>query len=76
MKYVIIGKKNCKWCDKALDLLKERGQFVHYMDTNTYPDLVSLLDYFSLDTLPQVFEVRKGGVKWIGGFTELALELA
>lgn len=66
MKYTVLGRPNCPFCDKALELLKDREHVYH----NIYetPFLVTLLKSAGLTTVPQIFD-QAGYL--IGGYEQL-----
>lgn len=72
--YVLITRENCSFCDKAKDLLKERGlQFTPYnISSSSSRWLVPLLLRADLKTVPQVFAPDGS---YIGGYTELEAAL-
>lgn len=70
-KFVIIGKKNCTWCDKAIKLLDSRVSHIQYFDVGSYPDILPLLDGFRLFTVPQIWHVDEDGPYHVGGYQDL-----
>lgn len=79
--YVIFGRNNCPYCDKAKELCERIGVDYQYVDV--------LADRFDSErmhravfhatgaiakTVPQIFQVTtiSGGQTYIGGYTELA----
>jgi len=67
MKVVIITKKNCPWCDKAKDLLKETDIAFFEMDISEHPSLLEFFKHLNLNTVPQIFNKDER----IGGYTDL-----
>lgn len=66
--FVVLGKENCPWCDKAEDLLIKTGLGVLYHDIYDHPHYLSLLKLANLKTVPQVFAPSG---KHIGGYEDL-----
>lgn len=59
MSYVVFGKPDCPWCDKAVKLLEEHSEEFYYYDL-TDPEHSDALDSFKrqgIKTVPQVYEV-------------------
>ena len=67
MKVVIITKKNCPWCDKAKDLLKETDIAFFEMDISEHPSLLEVFKHLNLKTVPQIFNRDER----IGGYNDL-----
>jgi glutaredoxin len=72
--YLVIGRENCSYCDKAKDLLDAKGKEYVYVDI-TSGDSVNdavwkkfLTQDMEVKTVPQVFQL-------IGGFEELHEEI-
>lgn len=68
MNYTVIGKPNCKWCEKARELLEEHGKAHEYIDTTLSPAIKTILLEGGYVYVPQVFDPRG---EHIGGFLEL-----
>lgn len=74
-KYVVVGTNDCKWCDKALGLLRDRGEAFVYYDTTIFRDIAALLRGFNLTTVPQVWLVNEAGPYHIGGYEDLSTHM-
>ena len=61
--FIVFGRDSCPYCKKAVELVKEKGYPVAYMDLNEYPNLKDP----SWKTIPQIF--FRG--KHVGGFKNL-----
>lgn len=61
--WVIVGKPNCPWCDKAKALLDAKGIGYDYVDLSQRPDVKDWVLSVGIKTVPQVFHlgVRVGG---------------
>jgi len=72
--YLVIGRKNCSYCDLTKDLLKSRGISYVYKDITTGDNIEDtlwknfLLNDLEAKTLPQIFKLT-------GGYTELFEEV-
>jgi glutaredoxin len=66
--YTIIGRPNCKYCNKAKDLLSSRGEEYKYVDLDTNRWLVNLMANSGFTTVPLIFDK---GNRPIGGYTAL-----
>jgi len=61
--YIILGRSNCLYCDKAKELLDKKGKDYRYIDVLGEGNEVflSLLKDSNLTTVPQIFELTEGG---------------
>lgn len=68
--YTIITRNDCKYCDKAKVLLKDRGiQFTIYnIEEGSSRWILSLMKEANIKTVPQVFATN-GSL--VGGYREL-----
>lgn len=66
--YVIIGRDDCPWCDKATDLLDEKDLDYNYLAIEYDKWLVTLMKKAGYTTVPLIFGPDN---KVIGGYTEL-----
>ena len=73
--YLVIGRKNCAYCDKARALLNSKNISHVYVDI-TSGDLLTdatwkhfLVDDLKASTVPQIFNLT-------GGYDELSKELS
>lgn len=67
-KWVIIGKPECPWCDKAKALLEAHDIKYIYKGVYSQPELHQFLLDCGLNTVPQVYI---NGQR-LGGYTELS----
>lgn len=68
MIYTVIGRKNCTFCDKASELLQQKGIQYKYYGIDTDPLIKTLILAAEYKTVPIIFD-EEG--KEIGGYTEL-----
>jgi thioredoxin reductase (NADPH) len=72
--YLVIGRQNCPYCDKAKDLLDSKGLEYVYVDMTSGDCIVDsvwkhfLVDDLKVKTVPQIFNLT-------GGYDELSKEL-
>lgn len=65
--YTIIGRKDCIWCEKAVDLLEARFKPYEYFSLDHCKWLKPLMVESGYTTVPLIF--RENAV--IGGYREL-----
>jgi glutaredoxin len=77
MSYVIYGKKNCPFCDRAQRLLESKGLVYSYLTLGIEYDREELLEMApNARTVPQIWSIEVDEDKneewtYIGGFAEL-----
>jgi glutaredoxin 3 len=61
--YIVLGRPNCPFCDKAKELLDEKGKDYRYIDVLSEGNelFLSLLKNNNYRTVPQIFELQAGG---------------
>lgn len=67
MSFVILTAPDCKWCEKAKDLIKAYGYKYTEFDVSSTPGLREFMNANLLTTVPQVYIVGE----WIGGYNKL-----
>lgn len=67
MRYTIVGRSNCSFCDKAKELLEEHGQVYTYCSIEDNKWVLDLFRRSAINTVPQVWLDDKH----IGGYAEL-----
>lgn len=65
--YYVLSRDDCKWCDKAIDLLKEKGKPMQIVDFKENPIIIKLMITSNFKTVPQIWSENKH----IGGFSQL-----
>lgn len=71
--FVVMGKKNCSFCDKAVDML-ESGEFDHtYIDVEQDNTALERLVSAGLKTVPQIYLCNRSSNKatHLGGCGDL-----
>lgn len=72
MKYVIYGKDNCSYCEKAKNLLTIKKLEFEYLTLDKDYTREELLDLApDARTVPQIWLENKGELLYIGGYTQL-----
>lgn len=72
--YLVIGRENCPFCDKAKKLLTDKGLGYVYVDMTSGDSITDnvwknlLVNDLKVKTVPQVFNLT-------GGYNELTQEL-
>jgi glutaredoxin len=69
--FKIISKDDCPWCDKAKNLLEEKGVPFRDFHYKEHPMLVLLMKRASLNTVPQIWVETPAGNTYIGGYADL-----
>lgn len=64
---IIIGKPDCKYCEKAKDYCEKNSLTYSYYDMTKSSEMRDLVVNMGAEAVPQIFD----GFKHIGGFTEL-----
>ena len=71
MRVVIVTKKDCPWCDKAKDLLRETGIAFFEMHISEHPSFRTFFGHLGVKTVPQIFTKDER----IGGYDDLVQHL-
>jgi glutaredoxin len=66
--YTIIGRSECKWCDKTVDLLETLGEEYKYIKIEDNKWLISLMAKAGFTTVPLIFSPSN---RCVGGFLDL-----
>lgn len=69
--YHILTRPDCVWCDKAKQLLEEKGEAYSASSLLDNPLLIRLMIKANLKTVPQIWQ----DAEHIGGYTELVEHL-
>jgi len=67
MKWYIIGREDCPWCDRAKDELEKRGETYEYHNYSENPMFLKLMFAAQMKTVPQIWY----GGQYIGGYDDL-----
>ena len=64
---IIIGKPNCKYCEKAKDYCNSKEIAYEYFDMAEHTEVKDLVVAMGAETVPQIFD----GFSHVGGYEEL-----
>jgi glutaredoxin len=67
MKWYVLGRDDCTWCDRAADELQKRGETFEYHLYTANPMLLKLMFVAGMKTVPQIWY----GGQHIGGYDDL-----
>lgn len=62
----IVSQKSCSYCEKAIDLAKEKGYSINEVKLEDEPFIKALLAAKGFKTVPQIWI----DTDYIGGYTE------
>lgn len=72
MKFRLYTKRNCPYCQMAINLLAEHRKEFECYALDAQPELLTEIQQtYRWDTVPVVVEITEGQEKFIGGFTDL-----
>jgi glutaredoxin len=66
--YTVIGRENCTFCDKATDMIEEKGYGYSYYGIDSDPWTKTLMLKAGYKTVPIIFDENG---KEIGGYSDL-----
>lgn len=66
--FIIYGKENCPWCDRAKELLQKYKITYVYRDVNSDPDV---RERSGMNSVPIIFGKKEGAYSLVGGYQEL-----
>lgn len=69
--YFVLTRNDCVWCDRAKQLLEEKGEAYITSSLEDSPLLVRLMIKANLKTVPQIWQ----NAEYIGGYDNLAEHL-
>lgn len=65
--FIIYGHDQCKYCKKAMDLLRIKGREYEYRDIHSFPSSKELFEKNGFTTVPQIYH----GNHYVGGYMQL-----
>lgn len=65
--FYLLTRPDCKWCDKAKELLIEKGEGYQAFSYNEHPMLLKVMVKAGFKTVPQIWKDNDH----IGGYAEL-----
>lgn len=66
--FVVVGRKDCMYCSKAVGLIRDTGGVVNYYSLNDSKWVLDLFKKAVIKTVPQIWDIEGN---YIGGYTEL-----
>lgn len=66
-KWIVFGRANCKWCDKAIELLESKGVDFDYYGIDTNPILKTVILGMGVKTVPAIF----CNTVFVGGYEDI-----
>jgi len=66
--FVLIGRKDCMYCSKAVGLLREKGKSVNYYSLEDAKWVLDLFRKSDIKTVPQIWTADG---EYIGGYNQL-----
>jgi glutaredoxin len=67
MKWFILGRENCIYCERATDELNRHGEVYEYFDYTENTMYLKLMFAANMKTVPQIWY----GGQYIGGYDDL-----
>ena len=67
MKWYVLGRDNCIYCDRTTDELESRGEVYEYFDYTENAMFLKLMFAANFKTVPQIWY----GGQYIGGYDQL-----
>ena len=72
MKFRLYTKRNCPYCQMAMNLLAEKQKEFECYALDSQPELLQEIQTtYRWKTVPVVVEITEGRERFIGGFTDL-----
>ncbi len=72
MKFRLYTKKNCPFCQMAIQILSENQKEFECYSLDQQPELLNeIKSTYNWKTVPVIIEITEGQEKFIGGFTDL-----
>lgn len=68
MNFVVVGRRNCPYCDKAKELIRNSGNTASYYSIEESGWLLDLFKKAAIKTVPQIWTIKG---EYIGGYTQL-----
>ena len=75
--YILYVHSKCKFCEKAISLLKKNNKSFDILDLAARPKVLrELKEIYDWKTVPMVFYKQNKNIEFIGGFTDLSDRLS
>ena len=70
--YIVYGKKQCGYCERAITLLRSRGfDFTYHSMDSRLPELMELSTTYNWRTVPLIINVKGEEELFVGGYDDL-----
>ena len=73
MKYIIVGRDTCRWCNQSRQLLDEKKYKYELIDSHELNPKHNFYKYIPTDYnfIPKILLINKKNITWIGGYEDL-----
>jgi len=68
MNFIVVGRRNCSFCDKSKELIRNKGATASYYSIEESRWLLDLFRKADIKTVPQIWTING---EYIGGYTQL-----
>jgi glutaredoxin len=70
--YIVYGKKQCAYCERAVTLLRSRGfDFTYHSMDAKLPQLMELSTIYNWRTVPLIIKIEGKEEHFVGGYDDL-----
>ena len=78
MKYIIVGRDTCRWCNQARQLLDEKKYKYEFIDSQELNPKHMYYKHIPPDYnfIPKILLINNKIITWIGGYEDLVTHLA
>jgi len=78
MKYIIVGRDTCRWCNQSRQLLDEKKYKYELIDSHELNPKHNFYKYIPTDYnfIPKILLIDKKNITWIGGYDALVVHLS
>jgi len=78
MKYIIVGRDTCRWCNQVRQLLDEKKYKYELIDSQELNPKHNFYKYIPTDYnfIPKILLINKKKITWIGGYDALVVHLS
>ncbi len=74
--YIVYGKKNCGYCERAVKLLQNRGlSFTYFSFDDNDDKMIELFTNYNWKTVPLIVISENSDISFIGGYDDLVKKL-
>ena len=78
MKYIIVGRDTCRWCNQAQQLLDEKKYKYEFIDSHELNPKDVYYKHIPIDYnfIPKILLINNKMITWIGGYEDLVKHLS